>query len=110
MTVIPTVNAGAVSITCGNGHTNPLAISAITRPPAGLGPPFAVLTVTCPTCGESSSHPVSGGADQASVQTLFVTVVAANGCPCGALTAGKAAALVRSHLRSHAQQLGGTFP
>jgi hypothetical protein len=105
MTVIPTVNGANVTITCGNGHTNPLRLADVSHPTGS----FSVVTITCPTCGEGSGHPITGGADQAHVQALYLAAVAANGCPCGALTAGKAAAIVRSHLRSHAQQLGAGF-
>jgi hypothetical protein len=111
VTVIPSVVGGQVQIDCGNGHTNRIAFAAVGRATlaAPFGSPFAVVSLTCPTCGESSSHPVTGGADQPAVQSLFLALVEAVGCPCGALTPGKPAALVRSHLRAHAQQLGAGF-
>jgi hypothetical protein len=105
MTVIPTVTGGVASITCGNGHTNPLRFADVSHPIGN----FQVVTITCPTCSEASSHPLSGGADQPHVQALYLAAVGANGCPCGALAAGKAAALVRAHLKGHATQLGAGF-
>lgn len=71
---------------------------------------YGELRLTCPTCGETSVHPIVGGSEpNETLQPAFLAVVTASGCVCGSLPANRPVALVRAHLKQHAQQSGGNF-
>jgi len=65
------------------------------------------LVVVCPVCQASSTHPVGGGAQAASVQQMFVLHAQTNGCPCGQVAATDPDALAESHVRLQVNRQDG---
>jgi len=65
------------------------------------------LIVVCPECQATSTHPVGGGAQPASVQQMFVTKCQTEGCPCGQVQATDQDALGESHVRLQVNRMDG---
>jgi hypothetical protein len=92
----------------GGAHTGaiqPTDVLRIKNPDGSDNHNFAV--VVCPVCGDASTHPVGGGAQPGSVQQMFVTMCQTDGCPCGQVAAGDAAALGESHVRLQVNRMDG---
>lgn len=70
---------------------------------------YNYLTLTCPECGSSSTHPVGGGAQPIPVQSMFTMIAYQKSCPCGQLTVTKDTPVqdVASHIRQHCIDMDG---
>ena len=66
------------------------------------------IVLNCPDgCGASSTWPVSGGADAAMGQQMFVKKTQREGCACGNVTATDTDALGESHVRLSVNRMDG---
>jgi len=72
-------------------------------------------TLTCPVCGDTSTHPVGGGAQPPLVQELFVRLALREDCPCPQITNLKmvgratkdATQAAHDHVKEHAEAMDG---
>jgi hypothetical protein len=94
------------------GHGGTIDPATVVHTTSIDGSPNAnFLSITCPVCGATSTHPVGGGAQPSQVQQMFARKLLPpnpEACPCGNLAAGKPTLLTIAHLKTHADQLDGT--
>ena len=65
------------------------------------------IVLNCPDgCGAASTHPVSGGAAPAEVQTMFVHKATHAACACGRIEAGNAN-LAEAHMHLQCDRMDG---
>ena len=66
------------------------------------------VSLTCPVCGASSTHPVGGGAQPPLVQEMFARIAQRDGCPCPAdYASGLPLQLTLGHTKQHVMQMDG---
>jgi len=93
----------------GGGHggtIDPTTVKHVQNPDQTENHNF--LVIACPVCDSTSTHPVGGGAQPASVQQMFVNKVDANGCPCGQVLSADPTALGESHVHLQCARMDGS--
>lgn len=68
---------------------------------------YKIIGLYCPDDGDSSWHPIGGGAAPEEVQQMFAQVISTQGCPCGLIQGPIPLRFAQAHVKKHADAMDG---